>query len=155
MSRMKSSGINLDLQFASSLDGLPSEEEFGQWVAAAIKGRSDKSDITIRVVDESESRRLNQKYRGQDGATNVLSFPIDLPPQIDMPLLGDLVICAPVVASEVREQGKMQRHHWAHLCIHGVLHLIGMDHQNDNDADKMEDEEVAILATLGIPDPYQ
>ena len=110
--------------------------------------------LAVRIVDEGEGRALNARWRNRDRPTNVLSFRADLPPEIELPLLGDLVLCAPVVLREAAEQGKRARDHWAHLVIHGVLHLLGMDHQDDFEAEVMERREREILATLGIDDPY-
>ncbi len=106
-------------------------------------------------MDESEGRELNQQYRGKDYATNVLSFPFEAPPGVDLGLLGDLVICAGVVEREAREQNKSREAHWAHLVIHGMLHLQGYDHQEPDEAETMENLEVHLLAELGFPDPYR
>ena len=129
-----------------------------QWVAAALKGRIREADLAIRVVDAKEGQSLNRHYRGKDYATNVLSFPAEvpegLPKGVKFPLLGDLVICAPVVAREAEEQGKALNAHYAHLTVHGVLHLLGWDHEDDKEADAMEQLEREILAELGIADPY-
>lgn len=131
---------------------------FRKWVAAALKGRIREADLAVRIVDEKEGCSLNHHYRGKDYATNVLSFPADLPeglPKgVKMPLLGDLVICAPVVAREAAEQGKSLAAHYAHLTVHGTLHLLGWDHEDDKEADAMEQLEREILADLGIDDPY-
>lgn len=110
--------------------------------------------MSVRIVDAEEGRALNQRWRERDRPTNVLSFPADLPPELELPLLGDLVLCAPVVLREAAEQGKRVEDHWAHLVIHGVLHLLGMDHQDDAEAEEMEQREREILAALGIGDPY-
>ena len=123
-------------------------------VAAACEGRIRKADLAIRLVDEREGRSLNRHYRGKDYATNVLSFPAELPEGVTLPLLGDLVVCAPVVAREARKQGKLPAAHYAHLTIHGVLHLLGLDHDNEREALVMEQLERDILATLGYTDPY-
>jgi probable rRNA maturation factor len=125
-------------------------------VTAALigAGRADDAELSIRLVDAAEGRALNQRYRGKDYATNVLSFPVELPAGVTVPLIGDLVICAPVVAREAKEQGKSGREHWAHLTVHGVLHLMGYDHMLDMQAEVMESLECQILATLGIADPY-
>lgn len=112
-------------------------------------------ELTIRIVDREESRELNRQYRGKDAPTNVLSFPADLPAEVDANLLGDILMCAPLVAEEAREQGKAEQAHWAHLTIHGVLHLLGHDHQEVVDAELMEGIEIALLESLGIANPYE
>ena len=134
--------------------GLPAPVSFRRWAAAAAKGRILRADLAIRVVGEKEGRALNHKYRGKDYATNVLSFPTELPEGVNLPLLGDLVICAPVVAKEAEVQHKPLASHYAHLTVHGVLHLLGLDHENDLEAEAMERLEREILAELGVPDPY-
>jgi probable rRNA maturation factor len=132
------------------------EAAFQGWITA-VTGDAPVS-VAVRVVNEEESRRLNAVYRGKDRPTNVLSFPAELPGEVlaELPFrpLGDLVICAPLVAAESREQGKPERDHWAHLTVHGVLHLQGHDHETDAEATVMEALEIAALATLGVPDPY-
>ncbi|HET6631117.1 MAG TPA: rRNA maturation RNase YbeY [Rhodanobacteraceae bacterium] len=135
---------------------LPAPASFRRWVTAALEGvrRRKPAEVSIRIVDSDEGRALNARYRGRDYATNVLSFPAELPPGIDLPLLGDLAICAPVVAREAREQDKPPREHWAHLTVHGVLHLLGHDHIVEAEAERMEALERRILAGLGIADPY-
>jgi probable rRNA maturation factor len=135
--------------------GVPLRRSFEQWVAAipALKRRKHYA-LNILIVGSAAARRFNRGFRNRDYATNVLSFPYDPLPGERSPLLGDLVICAPVVTREAREQGKASRDHWAHLTIHGVLHLLGHDHEHDADAEKMEALERRILATLGIADPY-
>jgi probable rRNA maturation factor len=151
--------IQLDLAVGYALPrkGLPASTSFRHWVEAALKGarRRKPAELAIRVVDTDEGRTLNAQYRGKDYATNVLSFPAELPPGIDLPLIGDLVICAPVVAREAAEQGKPAAHHWAHMTVHGVLHLLGHDHIVEAEAERMEALETRILAGLGIPNPYQ
>jgi probable rRNA maturation factor len=137
--------------------GVPSAASFRQWVDAALRGakRRRATELSIRLVDADEGRALNRDYRGKDYATNVLSFEADLPPGLKLPLIGDIVICAPVVAREATEQGKPPRDHWAHLTVHGVLHLLGHDHIVEAEADAMEALETRILAGLGIADPYR
>ena len=136
--------------------GLPAPTSFQRWVEAALRGakRRKPGELAIRIVDTDEGRALNRDYRGKDYATNVLSFPAELPPGVALPLIGDLAICAPVVLREAAEQGKLARDHWAHLTIHGVLHLLGHDHVEDAEAEAMEALETRILAGLGIADPY-
>ncbi|MGH8031729.1 MAG: rRNA maturation RNase YbeY [Luteimonas sp.] len=154
--------IRLDVSVGYALPriGLPAAVSFRRWVAAALDGRIREADLAVRIVDTKEGRALNRHYRGRDYATNVLSFPADiadgikLPKGVRMPLLGDLVICAPVVAREAREQNKPLTAHYAHLTVHGTLHLLGWDHTDDRDAEAMEVLEREILAGLGIEDPY-
>ena len=152
--------IRLDVAvgYAIPRKGIPAATSFRRWTAAALAGRIRQADLSIRIVDEPEGRALNRHYRGKDYATNVLSFPADLPeglpPGVRMPLLGDLVICAPVVAREAQEQGKPLAAHYAHLTVHGTLHLLGWDHEDSVEADAMEQLEREILAGLGIADPY-
>lgn len=136
--------------------GIPSSTSFRHWVDAALRGakRRKATELSIRIVDTDEGRALNRDYRGKDYATNVLSFEAELPPDLKLPLIGDLAICAPVVAREAAEQGKRERDHWAHLTVHGVLHLLGYDHIEDAEAEVMEALETRILAALGIADPY-
>ncbi|MCC5085484.1 rRNA maturation RNase YbeY [Xanthomonas campestris] len=150
--------LDVGVSYALPRTGLPSSVSFRKWVAAALKGRIREADLAVRVVDEKEGCSLNHHYRGKDYATNVLSFPAEmpegLPKGVKMPLLGDLVICAPVVAREAAEQGKSLSAHYAHLTVHGTLHLLGWDHEDDKEADAMEQLEREILAELGVDDPY-
>ena len=146
--------IEVDVQRASAFDPLPTDEQFGLWASTALHGRSDAA-LTIRLVDEDESRRLNAQYREKDYATNVLSFPADLPAELGLPLLGDVVICAPLVAREAAEQSKDTEAHWAHLTVHGILHLLGYDHQDEPQAEEMESVEIDLLTSMGFPDPYE
>lgn len=153
--------VQLDVAVGYALPrrGVPASTSFRKWVAAALQGRIREANLAIRIVDIKEGRALNHHYRGKDYATNVLSFPADLPEGLPdgvrLPLLGDLVICAPVVAREAREQTKPVNAHYAHLTVHGCLHLLGWDHEDAREAEAMEQLERDILATLGIPDPYQ
>ncbi|MFT5576707.1 MAG: putative rRNA maturation factor [Bermanella sp.] len=146
--------LTVDLQNASSAALLPSHSDFERWVEATLSSHRDDAELSIRLVDEAESAELNLQYRLKSGATNVLSFPADLPPELAIPLLGDLVICSPVVEKEAGEQGKPSDAHWAHMVVHGTLHLIGYDHIDDADAEKMEALEINILNTLQYPNPY-
>ena len=147
--------VELDLQLATEASALPSEAQLRQWCELALRQRTAPSELTIRIVDEAEGRELNRTWRGKDYATNVLSFPAEVPEGLlDIPLLGDLVICAQVVAREATEQGKSADAHWAHLTIHGCLHLLGYDHIEDAEAEEMEALERQLLAELGYPDPY-
>ncbi|MEK7322977.1 MAG: rRNA maturation RNase YbeY [Pseudomonadota bacterium] len=149
----------VDVQYAlddAAADGLgvPAPAQFEAWAAAALAGRRVAAELSIRVVDEAEGGELNQTYRQRPGPTNVLSFPFDSPAQLEIPLLGDVVICAPVVAREAREQDKPVLAHWAHMTVHGTLHLLGYDHETPAEADEMERLEARILGGLGYSDPY-
>lgn len=146
--------LELELQLAAKTADVPSEADFRAWVEAALADRRSATELVIRIVDAEEGQALNATWRGRDRPTNVLSFPADLPPELELPLLGDLVLCAPVVAAEAGEQGKSVADHYAHLTIHGLLHLLGFDHEDDAAAEIMETEERRILAGLGIADPY-
>lgn len=146
--------LQLDLEVASQSRDLPPAAAFRRWAQAALEGRRGEAELAIRVVDEAEAREFNRNYRGRDYATNVLSFPAELPEDLGLQLLGDLVLCAPVVAREAAEQEKPPEAHWAHLTVHGCLHLLGFDHQADPEAEVMEALETEILARLGYPDPY-
>ena len=142
--------------YALSRRGIPAVSSFRRWVAAALAGacHDGPGELSIRIVGSREGRELNRRYRGRDYATNVLSFPAELPPGVGSPLLGDIVIAAPVVAREAREQAKPVRDHYAHLTVHGVLHLLGYDHQREREAARMEALETRTLASLGIANPY-
>ncbi len=147
--------LELDVQYADGVREAPATDDFRRWAEAALEERRADAELSIRVVDEAEGRALNRDYRGRDYATNVLSFPADLPEDIGVALLGDLVLCAPVVAREAAEQGKPAIAHWAHLTVHGCLHLLDFDHETESDANVMESLETEIMARLGYPDPYQ
>lgn len=144
--------LNLSVQYACAEEGLPSRAQMRAWTRAALNADGMRGgQITIRLVDAEEGQTLNRDYRGKDYATNVLSFPYETEPVV----LGDLVICAPVVAREAAEQPKTLEAHYAHLVVHGVLHLQGYDHETgEDDAQRMEDKEREILASLGFADPY-
>ena len=148
--------VQLDVAVSYGLPrkGLPAAASFRKWVAAALEGRILRADLALRIVDEREGKCLNHHYRGKPHATNVLSFPAELPEGVKLPLLGDIVLCAPVIAREAREQHKALGAHYAHLTVHGVLHLLGFDHDDERDAEAMETIERNILAGLGLPDPY-
>lgn len=146
--------VVVDLQVISTASDTPDAEQFQQWAETALAQRQHDSELTIRIVDIAESQSLNKQYRGKDKPTNVLSFPFELPEGIELPLLGDLVICAAVVAEEALEQQKSPPNHWAHMVIHGILHLLGYDHIDDIDAEEMESLEITLLAQLDIANPY-
>ena len=145
----------IDLQVASESRSLPSEEQLTAWATAAVCGERDEAEISIRIVDAEEGQELNNQWRQKDYATNVLSFPSDLPEELGLPLLGDLVICAPVVEREADEQQKTLTSHWAHMVIHGTLHLLGYDHIEDDEAEAMEALETRIMKSLAFNDPYE
>ncbi len=137
----------------------PDDDSFSCWITSALTGSgiaiAAEPEISLRINDLDEMAELNATYRGKQGPTNVLSFPADLPDAVESELLGDIVICAPVVECEASEQNKSLESHWAHMTVHGVLHLLGFDHIEEQEAIEMESLETAILATLGFPDPYQ
>lgn len=158
MTAMKPKKVNnyhIVLQIATRAKKIPSRYYLQRWACAALASQRKTAELTIRIVDSKESAKLNQTYRHKPGATNVLSFPFESPPGIALPLLGDLVICAPVVAAEAIAQNKPLLAHWAHMVVHGVLHLLGYDHVKKIDAEKMEKLEIKILAQLGYPNPYE
>lgn len=147
------SELTVDVQNVFDGAGVPKESQLQAWAQAAWLGR-DSSEVTIRIVDASESQALNYQYRGKDKPTNVLSFPFEAPAGITVALAGDLVICAPVVESEATEQRKERANHWAHMVIHGMLHLQGYDHIDDQDAEAMEALEIRLLSQFGFGNPY-
>lgn len=144
----------VDIQSATS-DPCPDEDDIHRWVEAALQGRRDEAEVSIRLVDEAEMAELNSRYRDKAGSTNVLSFPADLPAGIDHPLLGDIVICPAVVNREALEQHKTPPQHWSHMVVHGSLHLLGYDHVEPDQAHVMETLETEILSGLGHPCPYK
>lgn len=146
--------VNVDLQIATSDANIPEASQIKRWAEQAYQGE-EPTEVTIRVVDPEESQDLNTRYRGKEKPTNVLSFPFEAPPGITVPLLGDLAVCASVVTREAAEQGKPLDMHWAHMVIHGVLHLQGYDHETEAEAEVMEALEIRLLAELGYPNPYQ
>jgi probable rRNA maturation factor len=146
----------VEVQYAvPSRAGLPKPAQLRKWARRALRGQPGTVELAIRVVRPVESAALNLRYRHRPGPTNVLSFPLATPPGLPLRLLGDLVICAALVQVEAAQQSKPERHHWAHLVVHGVLHLLGYDHLGEADAATMEAREREILAGLGIPDPYR
>jgi probable rRNA maturation factor len=146
--------IEVEVQRETSNSSVPSDQQFEQWATAALQGHGE-SELVIRVVDQEESRRLNEQFASRNKATNVLSFPAGLPPSIGLALLGDIVICAALVEREAEQQNKSIVAHWAHLTIHGILHLLGHDHQSDQEAANMEALETSLVQSFGFPDPYQ
>lgn len=145
--------LDVEIQNATGSEAVPASDEFIRWAVAA--NRDAAAGLVIRIVEPAESAELNHAYRQKNGPTNVLSFPFEVPPGVPNDHLGDLIICADVVRREAAAQGKSEASHWAHMVVHGVLHLRGYDHENDAEAAIMEAEEIAILARLGYPDPYQ
>lgn len=151
--------LYVDLQLASkNQQALPDLLDIEKWVSATIIAASDKirddAELTVRIVDIEESQQLNHQYREKDKPTNVLSFPFQNPPGITLPLLGDLVVCKQVVEKEAIEQQKILTSHWAHMLIHGTLHLLGYDHIDDDEAEEMESIETNLMIELGFSDPY-
>ncbi|MGE6568027.1 rRNA maturation RNase YbeY [Shewanella vesiculosa] len=147
--------LDLDLQIAVNNLNLPTQAEFETWVRTAVGQTMPEVELTIRIVEVAESQLLNLTYRGKDKPTNVLSFPFEAPPEVELPLLGDLVICAHVVEQEAIEQNKPLNAHWAHMVIHGCLHLLGYDHIIDQEADEMESLETRLVEGLGFTNPYK
>jgi len=156
--------IDVQIQRATRSAAIPDDEQFQLWVELVVADErielgENNLTLAIRVVDEEEGLHFNRKYRGENHATNILSFPAELPeglpPVVAQSHLGDLLVCAPLVVREAIEQGKPEINHWAHLTIHGVLHLLGFDHKQDESAALMEKLETELLAGLEIPDPYQ
>lgn len=174
-------GADVDVQYASEEPDLPDKEILTHWVNVALQyqiptdspyprgnpntvlpdqippapSQTEKLvELTIRIVDEAEARQLNEKWRQCPKPTNVLSFPFEVPPYVDIPLLGDIIICAPLVAFEAQQQHKSLHAHWAHLVIHGTLHLLGYDHISEQQAQVMENIEIRVLHDLGYPNPY-
>jgi len=147
--------VRVSVQVATAISGLPSHATFGAWARAALAGLRRRSiTVTVRIAGRKESATLNSRFRHKAGATNVLSFPFEALPGIRSDLLGDVVICADVVRREAREQGKPERAHWAHMVVHGIMHLRGYDHRNTKEAAVMEAREARVLRGLGFPNPY-
>ena len=150
--------VLVDIQNAST-EPVPDEDDIRSWITSALTAVLDDStrsqEVSVRLVDEDEMAELNGRYRDKPTSTNVLSFPSELPDEIDVPLLGDIVICAPVVRREAEQQGKTVTAHWTHMAVHGTLHLLGYDHINDDEAEQMESLETRILAGMGLASPYQ
>jgi len=146
--------IHLDVQ--REVDALPKNDEILKWVTEVLTSElHDDTELTVRFVSEEESAELNEQYRNKTGATNVLSFPFDAPAEVEINLLGDLIICTEVVKQQAKEQKKQELAHWAHMIVHGTLHLLGYDHLTDAEANIMETKEIHILSQLGYSDPYR
>lgn len=145
----------MDIQNVSGYDSLPTNESIIQWAGLALDEQHKDAEITLRVVDTEEGLKLNKAWRNKDLATNVLSFPVGEPIEHAPNLLGDIVVCAPIVVKEAKEQKKDVESHWAHLIIHGILHLQGYDHQSDEEAHEMESKEINIMDKLGYNNPYE
>ena len=146
--------IVVDIQHAAQSDNLPSNEQLHQWATAALSSVKKNAELTIRIVEPSESQQLNHQYRNKNAPTNVLSFPFQAPAGIELDLLGDLIICAQVVQDEAKQQNKPIFDHWTHMVVHGCLHLLGYDHITNEEAEVMESLEIDILHQLGIKNPY-
>ena len=146
-------GLRVDVGRRSSMR-VPGRKLLATWAQAALGTRAAGKELAVQVVSAGESRRLNHQYRGKDKPTNVLSFPATVPAGVMPQPLGDLVICPMVLKREAKQQGKSERAHWAHLVVHGTLHLVGYDHEQDRDAQRMERREIAVLRKLGFPNPY-
>jgi probable rRNA maturation factor len=154
--------VTVDLQVASTSPDVPDEQQLHDWAKSALLAASGSTagsfELSVRLVDEDEGRKLNLQYRQQDNSTNVLSFPFDSPaglPENTVTTLGDLVVCVPVVEREAGEQNKAAVDHWAHMVIHGTLHLLGYDHESEAQATAMEALEINILRDFGIENPYR
>lgn len=145
----------IDIQRIFESPNQPSDTQLELWVNTILTNIDDDFELTIRIVDEMESAQLNETYRHKKGATNILSFPFEVPEGMELNLLGDLVVCAPVLEREAQEQNKSLHNHWAHIVIHGTLHLLGYDHIEDEEAQEMEAKEIELLQTLSIPNPYE
>ncbi|HKQ30613.1 MAG TPA: rRNA maturation RNase YbeY [Burkholderiales bacterium] len=147
--------VRVDVQVATAIDGLPSRTALAGWARAALTGlRRRRVSVTLRLIGKRESTTLNGRFRRKHKPTNVLSFPFDAPPGTRSDLLGDVAICVEVVRREARDQGKPERAHWAHMVVHGIMHLRGYDHHDDKQAAVMEAKETRILRGLGFPNPY-
>lgn len=146
--------IELVIQRPVVTDPTPEDKEIQQWMAVFSKAVPARGEVTVRIVDHAEITQLNRQYRNNHQATNVLSFPFVDPPGVQSSILGDIAICADVVATQAQQQQIPLSHHWAHMLVHGLLHLLGHDHQRPEEAEKMEGLEASLLALLQIPDPY-
>jgi len=147
--------VAIELQNAAPEFNIPDESEFQSWAKKIDTSENDQQIVALRIVDEEEMSKLNSQYRQKAGPTNVLSFPADLHEEIDIPFIGDVVVCAPVVIKESVDQGKSEISHWAHMTVHGILHLQGYDHINETDAEQMESIEIRVMNELGFENPYK
>lgn len=146
---------NINLQIATQMTGyLPTEEQLQQWIEASLTEPYEDNEITVRIVDEQESAHLNRTFRDKDYATNVLSFTFSAPEGYEN-ILGDMILCAPIIAMEAEDLNKPLQDHWAHLVVHGTLHLQGYDHLLEEDEKEMQELEINILSKFGVPNPYQ
>ncbi|MEE8210435.1 MAG: rRNA maturation RNase YbeY [Acidiferrobacterales bacterium] len=147
--------LRVNVQYASTAPGLPDEASITRWARTALAGPDqDEVEIGVRIVDEDEITQMNRRFRNETGSTNVLAFPFGKTPEVQSNLLGDIVICAPVVRREARAQNKQISAHWAHMVVHAIMHLRGYDHRTPGDAHIMEGIETHVLKRLGFPDPY-
>ena len=146
--------VTVELQNAAPQFSVPTEAQFQSWAQAIETAENNNQMVALRIVDEKEMTKLNTQYRKKTGPTNVLSFPSELHDDIDIPFMGDVVICAPVVIKEAKQQGKTEQSHWAHMTVHGILHLQGYDHMNEADAQQMESIEIQIMRKFGFENPY-
>ncbi|MCK5829743.1 MAG: rRNA maturation RNase YbeY [Methylococcales bacterium] len=145
----------IDVQIVSQSEEIPTQEQFQYWVDAILTNSSENSEIVIRIVDEPEMIQFNHKYRNKEEATNILSFPFEIPDGVKSNFLGDLLICTPIIEKEALLQNKELDHHWSHMIVHGVLHLLGYDHIDNHEAEEMEALEIKILKKINIENPYQ
>jgi probable rRNA maturation factor len=146
--------VTVEVQYAETGMDAPSEESFQQWSAIIPVECASSKEVSIRVVNEDEIAELNSRFRQKQGATNVLAFPAEIPAGVELNFIGDIVICAPIVIKQAQEQGKSMESHWAHMTLHGILHLLGYDHIDSQDAEVMEALEVQLLTDLGYANPY-
>lgn len=145
----------VEMQFASDSKNIPDHQKFQYWVDTVLRDDSQNSEVVIRIVDEGEMIEFNEQYREKQGPTNILSFPFEAPDSVESSLLGDLLVCAPILENESELQNKKLEDHWAHMIIHGVLHLVGYDHMDDVEAEVMEALEINILKSININNPYE
>lgn len=149
--------VKIQIQQATQDQNIPDRDQLRRFAKKTLLGKMESAELTIRLVDETEMTQLNTTYRHKNGPTNVLSFPFEVPKEVamDTPLLGDIVICAGIVTQEALAQNKSSDAHWAHMVVHGILHLLGYDHEINTEALVMEAEEIRILTSLGFANPYE